>query len=804
MNILRNNPYRLLGIYANASARDQLASVNKLKAFLKVGKQTALPLELSGFFPVAEKTVDGIEDAAAKLSLPQSKLHFAQFWFLKIDQFDEIAFKHLLDGDIAKAMDIWGKHNSVSSLQNRIVCSLAQNNVHDAVRYAETLYGNAGYISQLVASVVGEGIGAATDCLGTDFIDTLAEEVGPDKLLPMISLQIWQQHIKQKSVAPLLSSIQEAIDKSKQTRGKGAKARLEAGKALMQQAKPLLAKLQGLLPQTDLQYQSIADRLANEILQCGIDYFNDTEDDDAPQKAMVLQKYALSIAAGPMAKDRCKENVGILEKICPPDSVVYYHTLLQRIITEFGDDENILSIQNASAFVDRCIPYLMSIRSIVGTSNSYYQRMCTRVVGEALSDIIWVYNDELEDIHDEFEKLPDNAKFLILAKHGVMDRMCNVTTSAVNAMRHMKDLDMDPSFRANQFEKNYNTIYDQARALRCNLYDLDEPDMRDEDAYYTSISCLQDCHTYKRIFPGGKYTAQVSAKVEEYEYKNCSTMDELNEFIGRYPSTKFDIEAKREEIIFLSCRTIEDYNAYIASHTSYREQAKAKIDDLIFYACKDRDACVKYLETYPNGRHRLDAQHRIDDIDYAECRDRAAYIKYLETHPTGKHRTDAQCRIDDIDFHKCETAKDFDRYLARYPKGQHVTEAKKRKQEEELWGLCKEENSWKRYKEYVDRFPSGKYINEAKEKAISPLQWLKKFVSKNGCLLTIIGIPLIAIIIGACKNGIEGVGNVFAGLAFICGLSATGGMKADDGCMISIISLILGAIFGGLAYLILH
>lgn len=804
MNILQNNPYRLLGIYANSSARDQLASIHKLEAYLRVGRQTALPLELPGFFPVEEKTVDGIKDAAAKLALPQSKLHYAQFWFLKIDQFDEIAFKHLLDGDIAKAMDIWSKHESVSSLQNRIVCHLVQNSLSDAIHCAEKLYGNTGYISQFVSSVVGEGIGVATDNLGLDFIDALSENVELGELLSTISLPTWQQHVKQKLIAPLVSSIQDAIAKSKQSRGKGAEVRLAAGNTLMQQANLLLTKLQGLLPKTDMQYQSIVDRLANEVLQCGIDYFNNSEDDDAPQKAMVLQKYALSIAAGPMAKDRCKENVEILEKICPPDSVVYYHTLLQRIIKEFGDGDNILSIENASAFVDRCLPYLMSIRSIVGSSNSYYQRMCTRVAGEALSDIIWVYNDELEDIHDEFEKLPDNAKFLILAKHGVMDRMRNVTTSAVNAMHHMKDLDMEPGFRANQFEKNYNAIYDQARAIRCSLYDLDEPDMRDEDAYYSSISGLQDCHTYKRVFPNGKYTAQVNAKIEEYEYNRCSTMNELNEFINRYPSTKYDIEAKREEVIFKSCRTIEDYNAYITNHTAYREQAKARIDDLIFDACKDREACVKYLETYPNGGHRLDAQHRIDDMDYAECRDRAAYIKYLETHPTGKHRADAQRRIEDIDFRKCETAKDFGQYLARYPKGQHVTDAKKRKQEEELWALCKEENSWKRYLEYVDKFPSGKYIKEAKEKALSPLQRIKKFVSKNGCLLTIIGIPLIAIIIGACKNGMEGVGNVFAGLAIICGLSASGGLKADDGCMISIVSLILGSIFGGLAYLILH
>lgn len=393
MNILQNNPYRLLGIYANSSARDQLASIHKLEAYLRVGRQTALPLELPGFFPVEEKTVDGIKDAAAKLALPQSKLHYAQFWFLKIDQFDEIAFKHLLDGDIAKAMDIWSKHESVSSLQNRIVCSLIQNNVHDVVRYAEKLYGNTGYIAQFVSSVVGEGIGVTTDNLGTDFIDALADEIDSGKLLPAISLPTWQQHIKQKSVAPLLSSIQEAIDKSKQSRGKGAEARLEAGNSLMRQAKPLLTKLQGILAQTDLQYQSIADRLANEVLQCGIDYFNNSEDDDAPQKAMVLQKYALSIAAGPMAKDRCKENVKILEKIGPEHKVRKQIERIAKRLSDFKDESDgpfseLIGYPQIEQFVNSCRSDLMAIKDVLGVNDDLYINISSAVASTAINAVV--------------------------------------------------------------------------------------------------------------------------------------------------------------------------------------------------------------------------------------------------------------------------------------------------------------------------------------------------------------------------------------------------------------------------------
>lgn len=460
MNILQNNPYRLLGIYANASARDQLASINKLKAFLKVGKQTVLPLELPKFFPTTEKTVENIEGAASQLALPQSKLHYAQFWFLKIDQFDEIAFKHLLDDDIAKAMEIWGKHDSVSSLQNRIVCHLIQNNLPDVIRYAEKLYGNAGYISQFVSSVVGEGIGVATDNLGLDFIDALSEYVELGELLSTISLPTWQQHVKQKLIAPLVSSIQDAIAKSKQSRGKGAEVRLAAGNTLMQQANLLLTKLQGLLPKTDMQYQSIVDRLANEVLQCGIDYFNNSEDDDAPQKAMVLQKYALSIAVGPMAKDRCKENVEILEGFGPEYKVRKQIERIAKRLNDFKDEStspfkaftgNKNSYIQIEQFVNSCRSDLIAIRDVLGGSANLYINLSSAVASAAINAIV--------------ENINAAQQMASISSVGSSERtsLKDDVTKAKSVMRSISSLDMSVQCR-NYFNKNnatLNRIYNQ-------------------------------------------------------------------------------------------------------------------------------------------------------------------------------------------------------------------------------------------------------------------------------------------------------------------------------------------------------
>lgn len=65
-----------------------------------------------------------------------------------------------------------------------------------------------------------------------------------------------------------------------------------------------------------MQYQMIADNLAKQILQCGINYYNNTDEDEYVKIdiAYDLQSYAYSIAIGKLTKDRCKENIEILDK----------------------------------------------------------------------------------------------------------------------------------------------------------------------------------------------------------------------------------------------------------------------------------------------------------------------------------------------------------------------------------------------------------------------------------------------------------------------------------------------------------
>ena len=56
MNVLKNNPYRLLGVYTNSPTKERLANHNRMKAFLKVGKSVSFSLDLPQYLQPINRT----------------------------------------------------------------------------------------------------------------------------------------------------------------------------------------------------------------------------------------------------------------------------------------------------------------------------------------------------------------------------------------------------------------------------------------------------------------------------------------------------------------------------------------------------------------------------------------------------------------------------------------------------------------------------------------------------------------------------------------------------------------------------
>lgn len=454
MNILQSNPYRLLGVYSNSPTKERLANHNRMKAFLKVGKPVSFPLDLSNYLSPINRTEASVADAEAKLTLPKDQILYAQFWFLKTTPLDDVAFNHLIAGEIDKAEKIWQKRDCASSLQNRIVCALICRNYSCAITCAEVLYENTQYINQFVSAIIGTEGNIEVSNLVFSFLDVLCEEVGINKLLPFITKNAWKSHIGEKAVKPLVDSIQEAVEIAKKSKGKGSNARLNAGEELRENTRNALSQLNKILSLTDLQYQMIADKLGLEILQCGIDYFNDSEEPDAAHKAMNLQKYAKSIVVGQMAKDRCKENVDILQRIIdnlPPSEVFMEDRAIHEELRKYCLLPD--KICHAVTLLNNTKPHIQSIKRKLGISNSYYLKISTQVVGNALSNII----AEVNEAQSIFSADKDDPNATLAAILGIT-HVKSVLEEAWKATKIMDGFDMESEYKNGRYNENRSIL----------------------------------------------------------------------------------------------------------------------------------------------------------------------------------------------------------------------------------------------------------------------------------------------------------------------------------------------------------
>ena len=454
MNILQNNPYRLLGVYSNSPTKERLANHNRMKAFLKVGKSVSFPLDVPQYLSSINRTEASAADAEAKLTLPKDQILYAQFWFIKTTPLDEVAFNHLFAGEIDKAEEIWQKRECLSALQNLIVCALIRNKYDFAIKYAEVLYGNTQYLNQFISTIIGKGGNFDVSNLGFSFLDILCEEIGVSKLLPFITNRSWKEHIGEKTLKRLVDYIQDAINIAQKTKGKGSNARLNAGEALRRNTSDAILLLKGFLSTEDLQYQMIADKLGLEILQCGIDYFNDSEEPDAAHKAMSLQKYAKSIVVGQMAKDRCKENVDILQRIIdnlPPSEVFVEDRAIHEELRKYCLLPD--KICHAVTLLNNTKPYIQSIKRKLGVSNAYYLKISTQIVGNALSNVI----AEVNEAQSIFSADKDDPHAALAAALGIT-HVKSVLEEAWKATRIMDGFDMESDYKNDRYNKNRSIL----------------------------------------------------------------------------------------------------------------------------------------------------------------------------------------------------------------------------------------------------------------------------------------------------------------------------------------------------------
>ena len=418
MEIIHSNPYRIAGILSNVSEKELQKQKAKIKAYSKVGKELSFDID----FPILDKaarTEQIIEKAFSSIEQNQDKVNNSLFWFLKTSPFDETAFTYLVNGDKEKAIEIWTKVTKNKEVNSKNFSAF--NNI-----------GTLKLISEHTEEIK-EGVEAKIKLIESDYFENFVHSVADqtftinnikqsenliDELLTQFKNQYSnsdtlglfskcngsiKNYLSKKFTEEPIHNIESRIESAKRKRNE-CRDTYTIGFRLFNDSKKELTQLKSLLGATDLHYKMIADNLAKEVMQCGIDYFNEWKDDKDPSKeSLKLLKYAKSIAVGTQTKDRVKENLSGIEEWALTAPIQNDLNVIKSKLTEI--QKGSVTINLANSFISTCKPRLESIKHILGSEDELYLDISNAIASNALSGIIQVVNEAQKGLEYNSEKL---------------------------------------------------------------------------------------------------------------------------------------------------------------------------------------------------------------------------------------------------------------------------------------------------------------------------------------------------------------------------------------------------------------
>lgn len=446
-----DNPFRVLGVYSNAKPAEIVSNCDDMEAYLSIGQSVSFELDLNNLMPELERSADSVDNAKKRINLPKDKLKYALFWFFK-DSSSEHAMNHLKNGDFGSANSVFEIEDSFSTRINQSVVALMQNNLGTAISRMSEMIHDGDYRDAFVKAICGTTFTLGEDEMAHLYIDTLLEEIPASTLMESFQengvLEEDEIYLKEKAVDEPISRINTEISKAKSVARNDADANYRTGMVLMQNTKNDLAKVKNMLGASDMRYQMLADDLANTILQCGINYFNNSDDDDDIEKALTIQQYACNIAVGKLCRDRCNQNVAILKKKKEEQAISSDLSFIAGELQSFKSKTS--SIDNAKNFVNICIPHLNNIKNQLGSSNVLYLQISSAVANNALGMLVSVIND---------------AQNISSSPYSYSSPLTNIKNlkskidSAINVMNLIGGLDMDSNTQS-RFDTNKKTLLD--------------------------------------------------------------------------------------------------------------------------------------------------------------------------------------------------------------------------------------------------------------------------------------------------------------------------------------------------------
>jgi hypothetical protein len=481
MDIIKNNPYRIIGTLVGTSTRDEHTKTKKLKMY--IGAQQEVPEDFS--FPIIgslNRNIENVEDAISKLNLNNDRVNASLFWFYNGNAItDEPMFDALKASkeEAKEAIDVWIKMSAAEEVTKRNA---------SAFQNISTYYLNSAFKKTTISkNNLEKGITIKLKFLDSDFINDFIKlssdetyKVSKEGLQIYFLTQVYneiekvdatlvdwyleciskinftaKQNYLNDFVSKPIEVVKNLIEENKTVRKQSPSKAYVLGNSLYTTGSEKIITIQNILGKSNIQFTSISDKLSDEILQCGIVYFKKFRDTDTDPSAnaMDLFKKSKKLAIGSIAIQRCQENTENLREWIDEKPERDKHNRISadlKALIEIFDrfERNAETIANARILINLCKPLLDNIKNILGASDETYLKLSTRVASQAQSYII----EEVNNAQDNFEHK------IAVDRYGTLNKIKTALRTGWEVTILIGALDMEYHYKTGRFSQNKTAL----------------------------------------------------------------------------------------------------------------------------------------------------------------------------------------------------------------------------------------------------------------------------------------------------------------------------------------------------------
>ena len=437
MDIIINNPFRILGLPVTATDRQITKRVDDLSMFCEMGKIKQYDTDFTFISPI-ERTPELIQRAASQIELPEQKLLHSLFWFWPGNSIDELVFELLKEGNPEKAKELWEKQVKDSILSNKnfpnyrnlallnMTLSVKPGDVNlslflDAVRLHVKIF-NHDSSHDFLKMTGGVTSNISIEDIQRHFADETHKVIstlnGQEDHRDAASRYFVAfngasdktiQYIRNKFTNDPVRQLESEIEKCQKIKQQDTSKTYTAANALYVNAKQILKNLEAILTKQDMHYQSIADKVAKELLICSTEHFNALIESDKSSnpinQSQKITLFAKELAAGPSTKAKVEEDLRQIENIkkqitddVSEEKILKIFKSIVELSENLPDSDTLNKSdlsqisQKLGQFVRRSKAALQEIKAIGGANHQGYLLLSELVVGRVLNVSITLAN----------------------------------------------------------------------------------------------------------------------------------------------------------------------------------------------------------------------------------------------------------------------------------------------------------------------------------------------------------------------------------------------------------------------------